>query len=154
MPLQDCYLFEGLSELQLHRLAEICREKHFQKDQWLFHEGQTADRLFLLKDGKVELLTKIGDITELPITIIRSSGSCFGIAALVAPYLYSLTARSTEDCSVIAIKRADLERLIRKDYELGFTIMSNMSRYLLKRVKETREELKIHFKTLVKSAHA
>ena len=153
MPLQDCYLFEGLSELQLHRLSEICREKQFQKDQWLFYEGQTADQLFLLKDGEVELLTKIGDITELPITILRSSGNCFGTAALVAPHLYSLSARCTENSSVIVIKRADLERLSRKDYELGFTIMSNMSQYLLKRVKETRAELKIHLKTLVKSVH-
>ncbi len=154
MPWLTCYLFKGLSKSQLQRIANISMEKQFQKGQLLFHEGRKADQLFLLKEGKVELLTKIGEAIELPIDILRSKGSCFGTTILVAPYLYSLSSRCAEDSSLIVIKKTDLEQVISQDCELGFIMMSNMSQHLLERLKETREELKIHFRTFVKSVHA
>jgi hypothetical protein len=40
-----------------------------------------------------------------------------------------------------------------EDHELGCTIMKNLAQHLLERLKETRQELKIHFKTLFKSSH-
>lgn len=148
--LQSCYLFKGLSEQQLRCMSEISEEMQIKKAQWLFHEGKPADQIFCLKQGAVELITEIDDGFELPIKILRSKGSCFGIASLVAPYLYSLSARCAEDGSVLAIKQADLERLISQDHEMGCILMSNMSRDLLERLKEARQELKIHFKTLFK----
>lgn len=152
MLLQSCYLFKGLSEQQLRCMSEISKEMQIKKGQWLFHEGKPADQIFCLKQGAVELITEIDDGFELPIKILRSKGSCFGIASLVAPYLYSLSARCAEDGSVLAIKQADLERLISQDHEMGCILMSNMSRDLLERLKEARQELKIHFKTLFKFA--
>lgn len=150
MLLQSCYLFKGLSEQQLRCTSEISKEMQIKKGQWLFHEDKPADQIFCLKQGAVELITEIDDGFELPIKILRSKGSCFGIASLVAPYLYSLSARCAEDGSVLAIKQADLERLISQDHEMGFILMSNMCRDLLERLKEARQELKIHFKTLFK----
>ena len=148
--LQSCYLFKGLSEQQLRCMSEISEEMQIKKAQWLFHEGKPADQIFCLNQGAVELITEIDDGFELPIKILRSKGSCFGIAALVAPYLYSLSARCAEDGSVLAIKQADLEHLISQDNEMGCILMSNMCRDLLERLKEARQELKIHFKTLFK----
>jgi len=152
MQLSSCYLFQGLSESQINQLITIGNEAPVQKDQWLFHEGEDAQQIFVLKEGAVELLTTV-DAVELPITILRSAGDCFGASALVAPYKYSLSSRGVESGTVLAIKRVDLETLIEQDYQLGCIVLTNLAKHFLDRLKETRQELKIHFKTIFKSMH-
>jgi hypothetical protein len=71
----------------------------------------------------------------------------------VAPYKYSLSARGVEDGSLLAMQRVDLETLIKQDHELGGIVQANLAKHFLERLKETRQELKIHFKTIFKSMH-
>ncbi|UCF90683.1 MAG: cyclic nucleotide-binding domain-containing protein [Desulfobacterales bacterium] len=153
MQLSTCYLFQGLSECQLKQLIAISTEIRVQQGTWLYHENEPADQMFVLKDGAVELLSTIDDAIELPITIIRSPGSCFGTSALIPPHLYSLSARCAKDATLQAIKQNDLRNLIQQNGELGFAILTNLAKHFLDRLKETRQELKIHFKTLFKSMH-
>jgi CRP/FNR family transcriptional regulator len=152
MQLPSCYLFEGLSELQKDRIAAITLEKDIQKGEWLFQEDQEAASIFILRKGAVELVTRVNDTIEIPITIIRPAGGCFGVGALVEPYRYSLSARCAEDSTLLIIKQADIQNLIRTDSDLGCTIMTNLAQKLLDRLKETRQESKIHINTLIKSA--
>ena len=63
-----------------------------EKGDFLMHEGQKAEILFLLKEGAVELLTTVNDKFELPIAILRNLGDCTGTSSLLEPYLYSLSA--------------------------------------------------------------
>jgi CRP/FNR family transcriptional regulator, cyclic AMP receptor protein len=156
--LSSCYLFKGLSESQFHRLSQITQEVRAQKGQFLIHEGQPAEELFVLKQGAVELLTRVNDDLvnddfELPIAILRNPGDCTGTSCLVAPYKYSISARCFEDSELRIIKYTDLKHLMLEDHELGCTLMKNLAQHLLDRLKETRQELKIHFKTLFKSSH-
>ena len=152
MQLPSCYLFQGLPDSKLDYILSISRQKNIQKGKWLFCEGQTADKLYLLADGAVELLTKMEETIELPVAIVRSEGGCFGIGALVPPYLYSVSARCVSDSSLLVIKQADMQQLIGSDPELGCAIMTNLAQKLLDRLKETRQTSKIHFKTLVRYA--
>ena len=152
--LASCNLFQGLSETQLQRLADITKEMQIEKGEWLFQEGQEANGLFILKEGAVELLTKVDDEFELPIAMLREPGMFLGTSALTAPYVYSLSARCAEQGSLLVIERTELEKLIQEDRELGYIIMTNWAEHLLNRLKETRQELKIHFKNLFKSMHS
>ena len=152
MQLHSCYLFQGLPESKIERITSISRDIQIQKEEWLFYEGQTADSLYLLTSGAVELLTKLEETIELPVAIVRTEGGCFGIGALVPPYLYSLSARCASDSSLLVIKQADIQYLIDSDSELGCTLMTNLAKKLLDRLKETRQTSKIHFKTLVRYA--
>lgn len=153
MQLSSCYLFKGLSEAQLDSLTAIGNEARIRKDQWLFREDEAGQQMFVLKAGAVELLTTVENDVELPITILRTPGNCFGTSALVPPHKYSLSARCVEDGTLLNIKKADLEKLIKQDLAVGHTILTNLAKYFLDRLKETRQELKIHFKTIFKSMH-
>jgi len=150
MNLPACDLFEGFSESQIERFSELVEEVAVKKNEWLFREGTPADQLYCIKHGAVELLTRIDEHIELPITILRPEGSYFGTSSLVAPYTYSLSARSFENSSLMIIKRNRLMDQIKQDPEMGFIIMSNLAKTFLDRLKETRQEVKIHFKTLIK----
>ena len=156
--LSSCYLFKGLSESQFQRLLEITREVRAQKGQFLMHEGQKGEELFVLKQGAVELLTTVNDDLvnnnfELPIAILRNPGDCTGTSCLLEPHIYSLSARCFEDSELRVIKHTELKHLMTADHELGCSLMKNLAQHLLNRLKETRQELKIHFKTLFKSSH-
>jgi len=139
---------------QLLRLSEITKEERIKKGQFLMHEGQKAEKLFVLKEGHVELLTTVNDDFELPIAILRNPGDCTGTSSLLEPFLYSLSARCAKDGIIVIIQQTDLKQLMEKDHELGCTIMKNLAQHLLDRLRETRQEVKIHFKTIFKSIHS
>jgi CRP/FNR family cyclic AMP-dependent transcriptional regulator len=153
MPLLSCFLCQGLAEPQQQRLVELSGEVRLPEGEWLFHEGQEAGRFYVLKQGSVELLTRVDDFFELPITVLRTPGDCFGSSALITPYTYSLSARCLAECTFFAVKLTDLQQLIAQDYELGYRIMTNLANHLLNRLRETRQELKTHFRSLFKSIH-
>ena len=151
MPLTSCYLFQGLSQSQIERIVAISREQQFKKDQWLFHEDQDATHLYLVKDGAVELVIKVEDTVEIPIAVIRPKNGCLGVSALVDPYQYSLSARCLDDSTLMVIGRTQLQELMDADSEMRCIIMTNLATKLLNRLKETRQEVKIHFMNLVRS---
>lgn len=153
MPLSSSFLFKGLAKPQIDRLTAIAKEIQISKDQWLFHEGRSADRIYILKTGAVELLTKVDRDYELPLRIIRSKGGCFGTSALVFPHRYSISSRCAKEAVLLEIRRTKLEKISKEDPALGCMIMANLAQHLLEKLKETRQELKIHFKTLFQSMH-
>ena len=152
MPLSSCYLFARLSESQLERVLSISRNKKIQKGQWLFQEGQEAEHFYLIKEGAVELLTVVDETIEIPIAMVRTQNGCIGIGSLVPPFRYSLSARAAKDSDLLVFKRADLEALKQDNPGLVCIMMNNLAQKLMERLKETRQELKIHFLNLVRSS--
>jgi CRP-like cAMP-binding protein len=152
--LSSCYLFKGLSDTRLQAVDAIAKEVLINKSQLLMHEGQKAETLFVLKSGAIELLTTVNGDFELPIAILRHPGDCTGTSALLEPYVYSLSARCTKKGVVVIIQEADLKQVMQEDHEIGCAIMKNLAQHLLSRLKETRQEMKIHFKTIFKSIHS
>lgn len=120
------------------------------KGQQIFKEGEEALILYILKHGKVELTMGIENSLELPINILRERGNCFGISALFPPNRYSLSAQSIEESSLLTIKRIKIQEAISEDRDLGCTIMSNAAACFIQQLAITRQELKIHFTTLIK----
>jgi CRP-like cAMP-binding protein len=151
MPLSSCYLFDRLSEPQLERVLAISHEQKIQKEQWLFHEDQEAHQFYLIKEGAIELLTMVDENIEIPIAMVRTKNGCIGIGALVPPFRYSLSARAAQDSTLLVFKRADLETLKQDDPGLACIMMNNLAQKLLARLKEARQEIKIHFMNLVRS---
>ena len=151
MPLSSCYLFEGLTQSQIERIVAVTQEQRYKKGQWLFHEEQEAAHLYLVKDGAVELVIKVEDTIEIPIAIIRPNNGCLGVSALIEPYRYSLSARCMDDSTLLAISKNQLGDLMNADSEMRCVIMTNLATKLLNRLKETRQEIKLHFMNLVRS---
>ena len=151
MNLRSCYLFQGLSQTQIEQINAVTIEQQIPKNQWLFHEGHEAKHIYLLKAGTIELFIKVEKSIEIPITVIRPKNGCVGVGALVEPYLYSPSARCIDDSTLLVVKQTDLNQLMRNDSEMHCTIMTNLAQKLLNRLKETRQEVKIHFMNLVRS---
>jgi CRP/FNR family transcriptional regulator len=149
-----CYLFQDLNDGRLNQILSMCQEIKVKKDQSIFTEGKEASALYILKEGAVELMTRIEDVVDLPIAILRNQGDCFGTSALIPPHVYSLSARCVEEGSLLVLQQSDFQRLAEKDHEMGCIFMRNLAKHYLERLKQTRQELKIHFRTLFRSVHS
>jgi CRP/FNR family transcriptional regulator, cyclic AMP receptor protein len=150
MVLTTSTFFQGLTEAQVDKLALNLSEAEMTRGQWLFHEGQDGDELYLLIEGAVEFILEVDD-TFLPISILRTRGDCFGTSALIHPYQYSISARCLEEGRLLVIKREQLQRLIDENREFGRTLMTNLAKSLLATLNETRRELIIHFRNMFKA---
>ncbi len=145
------YLFRGLDDDQLKRIAAVAREVSMENGEQICREEEEAKDLYILKTGAVELMTKVENDVELPISILQNPGDIFGSGVLIAPYLYSLTARCAGTGILFRIEGSALQKLMGEDRDLGCIIMTNLAEYFLGRLKESRREIKIHFSTLLRS---
>ena len=145
------YLFNGLNQDQLKRIKAIATQIAINKGQEICKEEEEAKALFILKTGAVELLTTIDSEVELTIAMLRKPGKIFGAGVLVPPYQYALTARCAETGTLLSIERLALQKLLKEDSDLGFMVMTNLAEHFLGKLKQSRQELKIHFNTLLKS---
>ena len=149
MSLKSCYLFQGLSEDQEDRLAEAIEEIRFRGGDRIFAEGQEAMNFYVLLEGTVVLFMEVEGV-EFPIRVLRIPGECFGTAALLMPNAYNISARSETDSMVLSVLRERLENIASRDRELGLILMKNIARHLMERLNESRQELKAHFKSLLR----
>ena len=151
MDLPMGYLFRGLKEQQLKRIAAVAREVSMENGQQICREGEEANSLYILKTGAVELMTTVENDVELPISVLRNPGDIFGSGILIAPYTYNLTARCSGTGILLRIEGSALQKLMVEDRDLGCIIMTNLAEQFLTRLKESRQEIKMHFNTLLRS---
>ena len=148
------YLFKGLDAGQMKKIMSIGKEVSMKKGQQIFREGQEANGVYIVRHGSVELMTMLEKELELPISILRKAGDTFGTSALVPPHRYSLSARCAEEGVLLSMETAAIRKVASEDHNIGCAIMTNLAAYFLERLKETRQEVKIHFKTLLMSTRS
>lgn len=82
--LRSTFLFEKLSDEQLHALAELGTEIAFPAGETVFREGQPADFLWVLLDGELELTRHVGGQRIIVATLSRPGTYAGGIRAFAA----------------------------------------------------------------------
>jgi signal-transduction protein with cAMP-binding, CBS, and nucleotidyltransferase domain len=148
------YLFKGLNPNQMEKVMAIGKQVSMKKGQQIIKEGQAANGVYILRSGAVELMTNVEKDFDLPISILRDPGEVFGTSALIPPYQYSLSARCLEDGALFCMETSSLRKLAAEDRDFGCQMMTNLAAHFLDRLKETRQEVKIHFKTLLNSTRS
>ena len=148
------YLFRGLDEGQMKKILAVGKEIAMKKGRQIIKEGQVANGVYILRSGAVELMTAVEKDFDLPISILRDPGDVFGTSALVPPHQYSLSARCVEDGVLFCMETSALRKLAAEDRNIGCQMMTNLAAHFLDRLRETRQEVKIHFKTLLSSTRS
>jgi len=154
MDSSSTYLFKGLSEGQMKKILAAGKETSVKKGQLIIKEGQAANGVYILRSGAVELMTAVEKDFDLPISILRDPGDVFGTSALVPPYQYSLSARCVEEGVLFCMETSAVRKLASEERDIGCQMMTNLAAHFLERLKETRQEVKIHFKTLLSSTRS
>ncbi|HEV7680467.1 MAG TPA: patatin-like phospholipase family protein [Candidatus Dormibacteraeota bacterium] len=113
-------MFAELSAGQLERLAESSSTHRLQAGEWLFHEGDAGDSLYVVTAGSLDA------VAELPVPVVVRTlprGQCIGELALLTGEPRSLGVRARRDCELARIGRPEFEALLLSEagFGLGLT---------------------------------
>ncbi|MGA9349470.1 MAG: ATP-binding protein [Anaerolineae bacterium] len=138
-------IFERLTDDELWRIADLCREEVYEAGAIIFEEGGTADYLYLVQDGKVvlEMELELRPYASPKQTTIEvaTKGEAFGWSALVKPHTWTLSAKCVERAKVIVIKGSDLLDLFESEPHIGYRMTEMVTQIVASRLKDTRQSL-------------
>lgn len=144
--LKRCEIFLGLDNSDLQRIVELpsCQEKTYQPGEVIFHAGQSAEHLYVLVEGQVDLVAEASapssKLRKSTLITIIGKGSIFGWPALVPPHVFSLMALAKAPAQVLAIGGSDIRNLFRLHPHIGYEVTQSLLQVVASRFR-TIEQL-------------
>jgi CRP/FNR family cyclic AMP-dependent transcriptional regulator len=121
-------LFQGISESEAQRVARLCTDRRFPKDAPIFSKGDPANALYIVKDGRVRILSLSDKGTETIVHILKE-GAIFG-ELLLSEERRFFSAVAGTDALVTALPKGSLVELLTSIP----TVAKNFIRLLSKRL--------------------
>lgn len=122
-------LLAGLSEEDSHRVLSLGTHVTISSGSELFRLGDEADRIFLIRRGRIRLTLPMQIFGKQEDVIVEEStaGQTVGWSALIPPYRFTLTASAPLETELIALSREALNELLRSLPEVGYTVCMNLA---------------------------
>jgi len=130
----------GLSEHHVRLLADCALQTRFESQQVIFHQGETANRFYLIEHGKVAIDSSGVDGEPITIDTI-GDGDLLGWSWLFPPHVWHFGARALEPTSAIFFYGTVLREYCEKDPALGFELFKRMSEVMNRRLQGARTRL-------------
>ena len=124
--LRRAHLFKGLSDDEIRLVAESCAEEERDAGDVIFVEGSTADRFYIVMEGRVEVWKNFYD-PKPDLLAIHGSGRFFGEMALIDDLPRSATVVAKEKTRLLYLYRDDFRRLIRERSSIALSVMTGIS---------------------------
>ncbi|HQT98845.1 MAG: Crp/Fnr family transcriptional regulator [Desulfobacteria bacterium] len=121
-------LFQGISEDEARKVASLCSERKYRKGAAIFSKGDPCDALFILKSGKVRILSLSDKGTETIVHILKE-GAIFG-ELLLSEEKRAFTAVAGTEALVTVLPKGSLVELLSSIS----TVSRNFIRLLSKRL--------------------
>jgi signal transduction histidine kinase len=145
MILQRFDILAEFNDAQLEEVAKLCREESHGNGVKLFEEGDSAEKLYLVLEGKLLLEKKVqlgrsGSSRKATVSI-QGPGQAVGWSSLVAPHNYTMSGVCIEPARLLAIDGDDMRRLMVRDPEIGRKLMNAISMLVKGRMEATTNML-------------
>ena len=134
-------LFKDLKQEQLDRIGATAIKEEFEENQEIFHEQSTASDIYVLTEGRVQIVGALGKTDSATIHTILP-GKLFGEFAFIDGEPRSATAVAIQKATVFKIPRDALHGILEKDTAIGYLVMRNLARILARRIRQTAHELR------------
>ncbi len=134
--LAEVALFNELDPDQIDRIHDSAMSRALQRGDVLFSEGDEANHLFVVIDGRIAIANKSIDGRESMMALMER-GDLFGEMPLFDDLARSAEARALEPSSVIQIPYAPIRALYRNQPELLWHVVA----LLAQRLRTTDEAL-------------
>lgn len=134
---EEFALLHDLDERDVAELTERARRRRFATGEVVFHAGDPADTLHLVRSGRfaVRITTEFGATATLNVV---GPGDAFGELALLTPEApRSATVAALEDAETLSIHQLDFDRLRRRRPQTDALLVEILAR----RVRELSEQL-------------
>lgn len=129
--------FAGIDERVVRQLAGCSHNVHFRSGEHLFHEGEAADRLFVLRRGRVALDVYVPGRREGVVATL-DEGDVVGWSWLVPPYRWVFDARAVTEVSAVSVDAGCLREKCSEDPALGYALMQRVAQVMYQRLQSAR----------------
>jgi CRP/FNR family transcriptional activator FtrB len=131
--------FDDINEAGLAKLAELATVLEVPADTELLREGEPADYVYILLEGRVSLCLPIpGKVCADTAVSTLSKGQLLGWSALLPCSRWQASVYTLKTCRFVRVSAAELRSLCEHDYELGYHIMKNALTAVGQRLSECR----------------
>lgn len=127
--LSDVDLFRDLSARDRAELERTTTITSVARGRVFYQPEDVGEVLFLIKAGRVQLYRISPEGKKLVIATL-GPGTLFGEMALLGQQMHNAFAEAVDDCSILVMSRADLERLILNRPMVGLRILEITGRRL------------------------
>jgi CRP-like cAMP-binding protein len=122
-------LFAPLSEVEQSEVARQFSPQHYEKDNYLFWEGEPAEWLVLVTAGQVKMI-KHSESGRETILATFGPGQIVGEVGVLVGETYPATAQALEPASTLNLRRDDYTELVRKYPDLAWALIQELGRRL------------------------
>jgi len=120
-------IFQGLEPEEKQALASRALRRRYAAGEAVFHQGEPADQMFLIKAGRVKL-SKVNQEGDEIILDIRGGGDVLGENMLNQEgELFPVAAVCLEPTLTCGFSRAGFEKLVLAYPAIGLTVIKNLS---------------------------
>lgn len=143
--LRKVSLFQGLTDSQLERIAELCTEEIHSAGSLICREGEPAEQLYVVREGRVALEMGVRLWPEQRVRQMNvetlSAGEPVGLSALTTSKVWTMSGRAVDTSRLIALSGRELLQLMDSDPAMGREINRELSNVLAERLNYTRISL-------------
>jgi CRP-like cAMP-binding protein len=138
--LKELPFFQGMDQQHLDRLVGCATNLRFDAGQYLFREGEKADRFFIIRQGAVDLELQASAGRTLKLEAMHT-GDVIGWSWLFPPYAWAFSAEARELTRVIAMDGECVREKCKADATLGYELMTRFAQIVVDRLQHTRHRL-------------
>ncbi|HVT59823.1 MAG TPA: cyclic nucleotide-binding domain-containing protein [Thermoanaerobaculia bacterium] len=111
----------------------------FSAGEYIFREGDLGTEMYIIHEGKVEILNRLGD--EDKVLAVLEKGDFFGEMSVLEDLPRAATARALTYARLLQINGSTFDQMLQSNPEIAVRMMRKLSR----RLRETDELLKTSF---------
>jgi CRP-like cAMP-binding protein len=132
--------FQGLKAEDLKFLAGCASNVHFEAGQYLFREGEEAERFYAIREGSVAVEILVPERGPVMVHTV-GPGEILGWSWLFPPYRYWLDARAREGVRATVFDGACVRKKCDSNPALGYEMMKRVAYLVSERLDATRVQL-------------
>lgn len=128
--------FKGLAPDQMDLLVAQSTHDSYPKDTVIFSQGDRAEMLYILIEGRVEIRFKPEDGELLTVGEIKEGG-VFGWSAALGRRIYTSCAVCLVDSRAVSLRGEVLQRIYHDSPETGVVILERLAEVIAQRLQNT-----------------
>jgi CRP/FNR family transcriptional regulator, cyclic AMP receptor protein len=130
----------GLSEEHMATLIGCASNVRFNEGETVIHEGEVANKFYLLRTGRIALEMEVSGRGTLRIQT-TGPGEVLGWSWLISPYRWHFSGVSVIETRAVALDAECLRNKCEEDPKLGYEMLQRLAQVMERRLDATRLQL-------------
>ncbi len=143
-------LLKNLSEEDLEALVTYVKEETFEENENIIKEGEIGDTLYILIEGKVDVIkTTIYDDEYVCASLNDKMNCLFGEMAVIDNDKRSATIKAKTKCITLSLNREGFNDFCNKHPHAGIELLKLMNTNIVRNLRIENDNLKLVYQALI-----